>query len=59
MVLGTWAKDCRIGLYRIDYMYRAFTRRAPKIKKRPSEYVKDKFVITTSGMIDHKSADVL
>ena len=41
-------------LYRIDYMYKVYTRGNPKIKKLPSQYVKDNIRITTSGMFDHK-----
>jgi 5-carboxyvanillate decarboxylase len=40
--------------YRIDYMYKAYTHGHPNLKKTPSEYLKENFVITTSGMNDHK-----
>ena len=54
VVLGHMGEALPYWLYRIDYMYKAYTRGNPKIKKLPSQYVKDNIRITTSGMFDHK-----
>lgn len=54
IILGHMGEGLPYWLYRIDYMYNAFTRGHGKLKKTPSQYVKDNFVITTSGMNDHK-----
>jgi 5-carboxyvanillate decarboxylase len=54
IVLGHMGEGLPYWLYRIDYMYRAFTHGHPNLKKMPSEYVKENFVVTTSGMNDHK-----
>jgi 5-carboxyvanillate decarboxylase len=54
IILGHMGEGLPYWLYRIDYMYQAFTRGQGKLKKTPSQYVKDNFVITTSGMNDHK-----
>jgi 5-carboxyvanillate decarboxylase len=54
IVLGHMGEGLPYWSYRIDYMYRAATRGHGKLKKRPSQYLKDNFVITTSGMNDHK-----
>jgi 5-carboxyvanillate decarboxylase len=54
IVLGHMGEGVPYWLYRIDYMYRAYSHGHAKLKKMPSEYVKDNFVITTSGMNDHK-----
>ena len=52
VVLGHMGEAIPFWLYRVDYMHgRAvihFDR--PKLKKRPSEYFKRNFMITTSGM---------
>ena len=52
VVLGHMGEALPFWLYRVDYMHgRAvihFDR--PKLKKRPSEYFKRNFMITTSGM---------
>lgn len=54
IILGHMGEGLPYWPYRIDYMYNAFTHGHGKLKKKPSEYVKDNFVITTSGMNDHK-----
>ena len=54
VVLGHMGEALPYWLYRIDYMYKVYTRGNPKIKKLPSQYVKDNIRITTSGMFDHK-----
>jgi 5-carboxyvanillate decarboxylase len=54
IVLGHMGEGLPYWLYRIDYMYHSYSRGAGKLKKTPSQYVKDNFVITTSGMNDHK-----
>ena len=54
IILGHMGEGLPYWLYRIDYMYKQFTHGHGKLKKLPSEYVKDNFVITTSGMNDHK-----
>ena len=54
VVLGHMGEALPYWLYRIDYMYKAFSHGSPKIKKLPSQYVKDNIRITTSGMFDHK-----
>jgi 5-carboxyvanillate decarboxylase len=56
IVLGHMGEGVPYWLYRIDYMYNVFA--APgrgrfRTKKMPSEYVKENFLITTSGMNDH------
>lgn len=50
IVLGHMGEALPYWLYRIDYMYKAYTRGQGKLKKLPSQYVKDNFLITTSGM---------
>jgi 5-carboxyvanillate decarboxylase len=54
IVLGHMGEGLPYWLYRIDYMYRAYSHGHPNLKKMPSQYMKDNFVITTSGMNDHK-----
>jgi 2,3-dihydroxybenzoate decarboxylase/5-carboxyvanillate decarboxylase len=55
VVLGHMGEGLPYWLYRIDYMYNAFTRGSgKKLKKMPSQYVKENILITTSGMNDHK-----
>jgi len=53
IVLGHMGEALPYWLYRIDYMYQAYTRGQGKLKKTPSQYVKDNFLITTSGMNAH------
>jgi 5-carboxyvanillate decarboxylase len=56
IVLGHMGEAVPYWLYRIDYMYNVYTSRgrdANKIKRKPSEYVKDNFLITTSGVNFH------
>lgn len=56
IVLGHMGEAVPYWLYRIDYMYNVYTSRgrdAHKIKRKPSEYVKDNFLITTSGVNFH------
>jgi predicted TIM-barrel fold metal-dependent hydrolase len=56
IVLGHMGEAVPYWLYRIDYMYNVYTSRNPgriKIKRKPSEYVKDNFLITTSGVNFH------
>ncbi len=53
IILGHMGEALPYWLYRIDYMYKAYTRGQGKLKKMPSQYVKDNFLITTSGMNTH------
>jgi 2,3-dihydroxybenzoate decarboxylase/5-carboxyvanillate decarboxylase len=53
IVLGHMGEALPYWPYRIDYMYRAYTRGQGKLKKMPSQYLKDNFIITTSGMNTH------
>jgi 5-carboxyvanillate decarboxylase len=53
VVLGHMGEGLPYWLYRIDYMYNQYTLGHGKLKKKPSQYVKDNFLITTSGMFDH------
>jgi 5-carboxyvanillate decarboxylase len=53
IVLGHMGEALPYWLYRIDYMYQAYTRGQGKLKKTPSQYVRDNFLITTSGMNTH------
>ena len=56
IVLGHMGEAVPYWLYRIDYMYNVYTSRgrsAHKIRRKPSEYVKDNFLITTSGVNFH------
>jgi 5-carboxyvanillate decarboxylase len=53
IVLGHMGEALPYWLYRIDYMYQAYTRGQRKLKKTPSQYAKDNFLITTSGMNTH------
>jgi 5-carboxyvanillate decarboxylase len=56
IVLGHMGEAVPYWLYRIDYMYNVYTSRRTNIKKiqrKPSEYVKDNFLITTSGVNFH------
>jgi 5-carboxyvanillate decarboxylase len=54
IVLGHMGEGLPYWLYRIDYMYHSYSRGHGKLKKTPSQYAKDNFIITTSGMNDHK-----
>ena len=54
IVLGHMGEGLPYWLYRIDYMHKSYSHGHSILKKRPSEYVKDNFLITTSGMNDHK-----
>jgi len=53
IVLGHMGEGLPYWLYRMDYMYGAYTRGQSELKKTPSRYVKDNFFITTSGMNTH------
>ena len=53
IVLGHMGEGLPYWLYRMDYMYGAYTRGQNILKKIPSRYVKDNFFITTSGMNTH------
>ena len=56
IVLGHMGEAVPYWLYRIDYMYNVYTSRSTsirKIQRKPSEYVKDNFLITTSGVNFH------
>jgi 5-carboxyvanillate decarboxylase len=56
IVLGHMGEAVPYWLYRIDYMYNVYTSRRTniqKIQRKPSEYVKDNFLITTSGVNFH------
>jgi len=53
VVLGHMGEALPYWLYRIDYMYNSYTRRNGKLKKKPSQYIKDNILITTSGMNTH------
>jgi 5-carboxyvanillate decarboxylase len=53
IVLGHMGEALPYWLYRIDYMYKAYTSGKGKLRKMPSQYVKDNFLITTSGMNTH------
>jgi 2,3-dihydroxybenzoate decarboxylase/5-carboxyvanillate decarboxylase len=53
IVLGHMGEALPYWPYRIDYMYNAYTRGQGKLKKMPSQYLKDNFMITTSGMNTH------
>jgi 5-carboxyvanillate decarboxylase len=53
IVLGHMGEALPYWLYRIDYMYQAYTSGKGKLRKMPSQYVKDNFLITTSGMNTH------
>lgn len=56
IVLGHMGEAVPYWLYRIDYMYNVYTghrTNIQKIQRKPSEYVKDNFLITTSGVNFH------
>ena len=53
IVLGQMGQALPFWLYRIDYFYHVHTRGHGKLKKKPSDYVKDNILITTSGMNTH------
>lgn len=58
IVLGHMGEALPYWLYRIDYMYKNATliynnASGHRLKKLPSEYVKENFLITTSGMNTH------
>lgn len=53
IVLGHMGEALPYWPYRIDYMYKAYTSGKGKLKKMPSQYLKDNFLITTSGMNTH------
>jgi 5-carboxyvanillate decarboxylase len=53
--LGHMGEGVHFWLWRIDYMSKLAQQqgRAPKLQRKPSEYFKDNFVITTSGQESH------
>ena len=55
IMLGHMGEAIPYWLYRIDYMHRATSTRMerPKLKQVPSEYFKQNFMITTSGVNWH------
>jgi len=60
IVLGHMGEAVPFWLYRIDYMYNVYTsggRGRIRIKRKPSEYVKDNFMITTSGVNFHPTLE--
>ncbi len=60
IVLGHMGEAVPYWLYRIDYMYNVYTaagRGRTRIKRKPSEYVKDNFLITTSGVNFHPTLE--
>jgi 5-carboxyvanillate decarboxylase len=60
IVLGHMGEAVPFWLYRIDYMYNVYSsggRGRIKIKRKPSEYVKDNFMITTSGVNFHPTLE--
>ncbi|HYH97948.1 amidohydrolase family protein [Hyalangium sp.] len=56
VVLGHMGEGLPYWLYRLDYMYeRGYRKQGTGLAKRlPSEYVRDNFFITISGMNDHR-----
>jgi 5-carboxyvanillate decarboxylase len=51
IVVGHLGEAIPFWLYRIDYMHRTkFSTMPKKLEKRPSDYVRENFHITTSGM---------
>jgi predicted TIM-barrel fold metal-dependent hydrolase len=51
IVLGHMGEGLPYWLYRVDFMHaNAAADQRPKLKRRPSDYFKDNFLITTSGM---------
>lgn len=57
IVLGHMGEGLPYWLYRMDYMFDMQQRRGPSaLKRKPSEYFRHNFAITTSGVND---ADVL
>lgn len=53
IILGHLGEGLIFWLYRIDFSFRkpwVDKELRPKIKKAPSEYIRDNFIITTSGM---------
>jgi 5-carboxyvanillate decarboxylase len=55
MVIGHLGEGLPYWLFRIDFMYLASVRanrypNAPKLQRKPSDYLKENFYITTSGM---------
>jgi len=65
IILGHMGENIPFHLYRTDYMYRLTVEMMDRVKleKRPSDYFRDNFVITTSGVNWHPalkfSVDVL
>jgi 5-carboxyvanillate decarboxylase len=57
--LGHMGEGVHFWLWRIDFMSTRAQAdgRAPKLKRKPSEYFKDNFVITTSGQESHLALD--
>jgi 5-carboxyvanillate decarboxylase len=53
IVLGHMGEALPYWLYRIDYFYKVHTGGHGKLKYKPSEYVKNNILITTSGMNTH------
>ena len=58
IVLGHMGEGVPYWLYRIDYMYVRYPNVYPslsgrRLKRKPSDYFKDNFLITTSGMNTH------
>ncbi|HWW65279.1 MAG TPA: amidohydrolase family protein [Sphingomonadaceae bacterium] len=55
VILGHLGEGVPFWLWRLDYMYANGTNR-PKLSKLPSDYMRDNFAITTSGMNWSKAA---
>jgi 5-carboxyvanillate decarboxylase len=57
--LGHMGEAVHFWLWRLDYMNKNAQNRgaAPKLKRKPSEYFKRNFVITTSGQESHLALD--
>ena len=58
IVLGHMGEGIPYWVYRIDHMYNVVSANAEeRLKRKPSDYLKDNFLITTSGMNHHPALE--
>jgi len=50
IVIGHMGENIPYALYRLDYMHTNYPFDRPKLRQRPSDYFKQNFAITTSGV---------
>jgi 5-carboxyvanillate decarboxylase len=50
IVIGHMGENIPYALYRLDYMHQNYPFNRPKLRRRPSDYFRENFAITTSGV---------